>query len=71
MGFVKQEWGTEYPASRGLNLLKKHRSGVKLSISQMIQAKCCECMGCYTDGKRDCEIELCPLYPRMPWRVKE
>ena len=36
-----------------------------------MEAKCNDCCGGYVDGKKDCEIEWCPLYSFMPYRKKE
>jgi hypothetical protein len=55
----------------GKKSLLKYLKGEKLNLPAMIKAKCCECMGYYEDGKMDCEIPTCPLYPRMPYRNKE
>jgi len=52
----------------GKKELLKHLSGEKITLAQMIKAKCYECMGNYADGKNDCEIKDCPLYSRMPYR---
>lgn len=38
-----------------------------LSYKQLIRAKCKDCMCDYADGRRDCEVETCPLYPAMPY----
>lgn len=38
-----------------------------LSYKQLIRAKCKDCMCGYVDGRRDCEVETCPLYPAMPY----
>ena len=35
---------------------------------EAISLKCEECMNEYIDGRRDCEIPLCPLYPYMPYK---
>ena len=51
--------------------MKKYRSGESLRRSQAILAKCADCMNLYADGLNDCEIKECPLYPRMPYRVKQ
>jgi hypothetical protein len=40
----------------------------KLPPKQAILAQCYQCLGCYADGKVDCEIPDCPLYPYMPYR---
>lgn len=51
--------------------LKKYLDGKKLGLPAMVRAKCAECMGDYADGRLDCEIPECPLYPRMPYREKK
>lgn len=61
--------------AKGGKELKKHLMGDKLSPRQMILAKCYECCGNYADGKEDCTIDDCPLYPLMPygktWKGRE
>jgi len=52
----------------GLNTVdKKHLitflEGGKLTPMQAIRSKCYECTLGYADGKADCEITDCPLYP--------
>lgn len=59
------------PVSAGKTLLLKHLDGERLTASQRIKAKCCECMGYYVDGRVDCKIPNCPLYPAMPYRGVE
>ena len=54
--------------ARGGRELRKHLAGDKLTQRQMILAKCYDCMGCYADGKVDCGIPECPLYPIMPYK---
>jgi hypothetical protein len=51
--------------ARGMKEFYKYELGAKLTLKQSILAKCCECMGKYADGKVDCGIEECPLYPFM------
>ena len=41
----------------------------KLTPTEAIRAKCAECMSNYEDGRRDCKIEDCPLYPWMPYNL--
>jgi hypothetical protein len=55
-------------SAKGRNELRKHLKGVKLTFKQSILAKCYECMGFYLDGKVNCGIPECPLYPVMPYR---
>jgi len=52
---------------KGERELKKHNLGEKLTVRQMIFAKCFECMGGYADGRNDCGVPECPLYPLMPY----
>jgi len=55
------------PNSTGRELLKKYLTGTVLTNAQSVKAKCCECSGFYIDGKKDCEVYTCPLYPYMPY----
>jgi hypothetical protein len=57
--------------ARGRNELKKHLNGGRLTFKQAILAKCYDCMGFYADGKADCAIPECPLYPVMPYGSKK
>lgn len=54
--------------AKGKKELLKHLNGESLTIGQMSMANCYMCMGYYVDGKEDCGIGVCPLYPRMPYR---
>ena len=45
-------------------------NGKKLTHKGSILAKCYECEGGYSDGRYDCELPACPLYPFMPYRDK-
>ena len=56
--------------ARGRKELLKHLDGERLTIRQMVLARCFDCMGYFVDGKADCEIPDCPLYPLMPYRKK-
>lgn len=56
--------------ARGARELKKHLMGDKLTQRQAILAKCYDCMGGYGDGKMNCGIPGCPLYPLMPYRER-
>jgi hypothetical protein len=55
-------------SAQGRTELLKHVAGKRLTRNQAIKAKCYDCMGGYTDGKQDCRIHVCPLYPFMPYR---
>ncbi len=53
--------------ARGIKELKKHLLGERLTLRQMVIAKCADCTNWYGDGKIDCEIPDCPLYPMSPY----
>jgi hypothetical protein len=55
-------------APRGNNLLAKYREGKPLTRSQAIEAKCSDCLCGFIDGRVDCKVKNCPLYPWMPYR---
>jgi len=46
---------------------RRYELGEKITQRQSIRAKCFDCMGKYADGKIDCEIPECSLYPWMPY----
>ncbi len=54
--------------AKGFKEISKYSSGSRLTRKQAINAKCYDCMGGYVDGKVDCQIEDCPMYPWMPYR---
>lgn len=54
--------------SKGKRHMISYLEGKRLSPSQAILANCYQCLGFYIDGKQDCEIPDCPLYPFMPYR---
>jgi hypothetical protein len=58
------------PASGGKTKLLQYLNGERLSRGASLVAKCYECQGYYVDGRYDCEIPLCPLYPYMPFKGK-
>jgi hypothetical protein len=51
----------------GVNELIAHENGEKLGRKDAMLAKCAECMAQFADGRFDCEIPKCPLYPWMPY----
>ena len=57
--------------AQGAKEMKKHEVGLRLTHRQAILAKCYECTNGYLDGKDDCSIPNCPLYPMMPYRAKD
>jgi hypothetical protein len=55
------------PTSTGRRNALLHVSGHKLSASAAISVKCWDCCGHYVDGRDDCLVPWCPLYPWMPY----
>ena len=55
---------------KGNKLLVKYYKGGELTFKEALIAKCAECMNNYIDGRADCEMETCPLYPYMPYQKK-
>ena len=54
--------------AKGKKELLKHLSGGKLTFKQAIYGKCFDCMNFFSDGKNDCKIPSCPLYPFMAYK---
>jgi len=54
--------------AKGKKELVAHMEGRPQSKGQALLAKCYDCMGYYSDGKTDCCIISCPLYPYMPYK---
>jgi hypothetical protein len=61
---------SDAPKSAGKGHLIRHLQGEKLTQRQAILAKCCDCMGYFTDGRSDCSMKTCSLHPYMPYREK-
>ena len=55
--------------ARGKKELTRHTKGEKNTLRQATLAKCYDCTCGYADGKVDCTLKLCPLYPWMPFRA--
>lgn len=53
--------------AKGKKEIIKHLNGERLSFKQAIIAKCYDCMGYCEDGKEDCKVPMCSLYPFMPY----
>lgn len=47
----------------------KHLQNKKITRDEAIAAQCYACMGYYRDGREDCKIYTCPLYPFSPSRL--
>lgn len=52
---------------QGKNEIIRHLEGARLTMRQLVKAKCYDCMGYYADGGADCGIPTCPLYPYHPY----
>jgi hypothetical protein len=55
-------------SAKGRMELIRHLDGKKMPASRAILAKCYDCMGYFADGKSDCEMPDCSLYPWMAYR---
>jgi hypothetical protein len=55
------------PGSKGLSIARKMASGDEISIREAVLAHCAMCLGWYADGLNDCNSQVCPLYPWMPY----
>lgn len=60
----------DLPGKKGIGRAEmlSHLGGKSLTRKKAMQAKCYDCMGYYVDGKVDCKVPRCPLYPWMPYR---
>jgi hypothetical protein len=55
--------------ARGKQELIKHLEGRRLTLKQAVNAHCFDCMGYYSDGKQDCKMPACSLFPFMPYNA--
>ena len=58
------------PTSSGRTQYLRHLNGVELTYREMCLAMCAECSTGYIDGRQECKVPKCPLYPVMPYRGK-
>jgi len=56
---------------KGRSELLKHLGGKSVTMKGAILAKCYDCMGYYSDGRIDCRVPGCSLYPYMPYREQK
>lgn len=59
------------PKCAGKRPLLDHMHGKAITRAKAMAAKCFECCNGFKDGRVDCRIEDCPLYPWMPYRKME
>lgn len=57
--------------AQGGKELERYLAGGRLTPTQAIKAMCFDCMGYYDDGKEDCSIPECPLYPYFPYKKEQ
>lgn len=55
--------------AKGRNEMLNYFCGKALTHKQAILGHCYSCMNLYADGKVDCKITSCCLYPFMPYRA--
>jgi len=55
------------PSSTGAKYMRTHYAGKHLTARQRAMAKCCDCSCYYADGREDCQVFWCILYPLMPY----
>jgi Zn-finger protein len=55
-------------AFQGRKEILKHLNGEVTTAREAIKGKCYDCMCYFEDGRSDCKIETCPLYPFMAYR---
>lgn len=66
-GDSKLEYLRENPKqARGYKYLRAHLEGKAITLKQALLAHCFECNGFDADGRADCEMPTCPLYPSNP-----
>lgn len=49
----------------------RHLNGEKLTRAEAMLGKCADCMNNFEDGRSDCNVPHCTLYPFMPYRRKK
>jgi len=59
------------PQSRGRTAMQRWVRGKRLCASDAIRARCFDCMGGFCDGRLDCRVPMCPLYPWQPYGKRD
>ena len=49
--------------SKGKTKYLKYLKGQRITRDEAIKAMCYDCEGYYLDGRQECHITTCPLYP--------
>jgi len=63
LDWIKHEGKT----AQGKKELIKHLEGGRLTLKQAIKSHCYDCCGYFFDGKVDCKLPDCSLYPFMAY----
>jgi hypothetical protein len=71
MGFNKIDSVKGWMTTSGKTTYLKYLSGTHCTAKESILAKCAECCAGYHDGRMDCKMPDCPLYPFMPYGTKK
>jgi hypothetical protein len=56
--------------SKGKQSLLNHLNGEKLTRKEAMDAQCYSCMCYFVDGRQDCKMKNCPLFPYRPYKDK-
>lgn len=67
----KREINMHGVSSTGRTQYLKYLSGKKIGLKGAVLSKCFDCMGYYIDGRNDCGMSECALYPWMPYRKRD
>lgn len=54
----------------GKNCILKYLDGGKLTRKEAMSGKCFDCMGYFVDGRQDCGVKDCTLFPYRPFKDK-
>lgn len=54
-------------SARGKRELLAHLRGEKVGLRGAVYGKCYDCSGFMSDGREDCTMPECTLYPFMPY----
>ena len=55
----------------GQKELENFRQGNGLTPRETLRAQCYDCTGGFADGRNDCGMNQCPIYPYMPYKGKK
>jgi hypothetical protein len=64
---ILQDISSYGKSAQGRKEYVAYLKGGRLNLRQAILAHCYSCTNLYADGKEDCQMLHCPLYPFMPY----